>query len=167
MDTLTPNATMRIELDLTRRQLDDIKRYLADQVGALATRDERMRTLLRREFAHSGVRLCAGTLSIPEILTALREQEADVDLAPDASPGDTGGLVAPDQASNAANSQEQPAGGAPVAPAPGQGRRPPPPTAGGRKPLRASAQCHDHRSGHPIPPSAAADATLPASASTP
>ena len=49
----TELSSIRAELDLSRRQHADTKRELSGLVSALARSDERLRALLRREFASS------------------------------------------------------------------------------------------------------------------
>jgi transposase len=130
----TELSSVRAELDLSRRQHADTKRELAGLVNALARSDERLRSLLRREFGSSSERLCADSAYIPEVLAALRDQDETVALTPDAAQGDTGTvLVASSQESSTASSPGQ-AGGAGQA-GPGRRGRRRPAQAGGRKPL--------------------------------
>ena len=136
----TELSSIRAELDLSRRQHADTKRELSGLVSALARSDERLRALLRREFASSSERLCADTTYIPEVLAALREQEDIVALTPDGVQDGAGTeLVAAAQTSTSPTSQGTDTGGAPAAGSTGRGRRRPP-QAGGRKPLPADIE---------------------------
>lgn len=120
-------VAVRAELEQTRQQHADTKRQLGELVHALATSDERLRALVRREFVASSERLSADDTYIPEILAALREHEATaVVLAPtttsggadDAAPATTAGAVPSIDAKPA-----------------GERKRRRPAGAGGRKPL--------------------------------
>lgn len=122
-------SACRSELDQVRQQHIDTKRQLADLVSAVASSDERLRALVRREFVASSERLCADTTYIPEILAAMREQEATVVLTPETgdATSDSPAVVATEAPAT------QSAAAAGTAPEGRKRRRPA--NAGGRKPL--------------------------------
>ncbi len=120
---------LQADLDQLRRQHADLKRQMSELLQALSRSDERLRALLRREFGRSSERLIADETYIPEILAALREDEAFAGTGT----GTEGVVIAvlPDAPSAVATGE---AASAPADRPRGRGRNRPA-NAGGRKPL--------------------------------
>jgi len=121
---------LQADLDQLRAQHADLKRQMSELLQALSRSDERLRALLRREFGRSSERLIADESYIPEILAALREDEALAGT--DSGTGSASAVVAvlPNTPAVASAATDTPAG---------RGRRRPA-SAGGRKPLPADIE---------------------------